>query len=257
MYFLETYGLLGDVNMAIDTAIGEILGGISSYSHYSQGNFDNVMLRFYTWKVPTLSLGKHQKIEDIDWDFLEKNGFDAVRRPSGGRAVLHWDELTYSFIVPKGHELFSTTVLELYNLISSLIVDGLRNLGYPVEIVDGKGKTISHVCFQAPSAYEIVLNGIKVVGSAQMRTQDYILQHGSIVLLPHDEIKYCFKNTKHLDISLIGLYDYKIIPFQDVANSLKKSFEVYFGKSESFPYEDSLKCMADNLSKNFKINKKN
>lgn len=240
MYLLETYDLNGSDNMAMDVAIGELLT-------------NEVVLRFYTWKVPTLSLGKHQKVDDLDWDFIEKNGYEVVRRPSGGRAVLHWDEITYSIIIPKSKDLFNTTVLELYNLISSLIVDGLQKIGYPVKIVEGKHKATSHVCFQVPSTYEIVLNGIKVVGSAQMRTQEYILQHGSIILKPHEEVKYCFKTTRNLDIPLVGLYDHKIIPTGQIVESLKRSFESYFGLSKAFPYEDKLNEQVLNLSQKFKI----
>ncbi|HPV62816.1 MAG TPA: lipoate--protein ligase family protein, partial [Fervidobacterium sp.] len=112
---METYDYPGALNMAIDVAIGELT--------------DDVFLRFYTWERPTLSLGKHQDGADIDEDYIRKSGFDVVRRPSGGRAVLHWDELTYSVIIPSTHDLFDTKVLELYNLLSGIIVDGLNDIG--------------------------------------------------------------------------------------------------------------------------------
>lgn len=233
MYFYETYGLDGALNMALDVALGEIV--------------DDVTLRFYTWKVPTLSLGKHQNADDLDYEYINAQGYDIVRRPSGGRAVLHWDELTYSVVVPKTHELFNTTVLEFYNTISKIIVKGLNNLGYPVEIVEGKKKPLSHVCFQVPSVYEVALDGIKVIGSAQTRTQDYILQHGSIVLISHDEVKHCFKSTKNLEIPLVGLYNYKVIPLADIVNGLKEAFEEYFGEAEKLPYEDQLKIKSNEL----------
>lgn len=215
---METYDYPGALNMAIDVAIGELT--------------DDVFLRFYTWERPTLSLGKHQDGADIDEDYIRKSGFDVVRRPSGGRAVLHWDELTYSVIIPSTHDLFDTKVLELYNLLSGIIVDGLNDIGYPVKIVEGHRKPVSSVCFQVPSIYEVALNDIKVIGSSQTRTQRYILQHGSIVLIPHDEIKQCFKSTKHLDIPLIGLYSYVEKPMDEIAYALKSSFEKYFGRAK-------------------------
>lgn len=71
MYFYETYGLDGALNMALDVALGEIV--------------DDFTLRFYTWKVPTLSLGKHQNADDLDYEYINSQGYDIVRRPSGGR----------------------------------------------------------------------------------------------------------------------------------------------------------------------------
>lgn len=233
MYLYETYSLEGALNMSLDIGLGEVV--------------DDITLRFYTWKVPTLSLGKHQKADELDYEYITSQGFDIVRRPSGGRAVLHWEELTYSVIVPRNHKLFNTTVLEFYNDISKIIVRGLNDLGYPVEIAGGGKKVLSHVCFHVPSAYEIVLDGIKVVGSAQMRTQNYILQHGSIVLVPHDEIKYCFKSTKNLEIPMIGLYDYNFIPLENIVSSLKNSFERYFGPIVELPYGELLKNKANEL----------
>lgn len=236
MYIIETYGFDGAVNMAYDVALGEIV--------------DDVVLRFYTWKTPTLSLGRHQKTDDLDLEYIVAKNFDLVRRPSGGRAVLHWDEITYSVVVPKNQELFNTTVLELYNLLSELLVRGLRKAGYPVEMVEGRKKIASHVCFQTPSAYEIALNGIKVVGSAQTRTQDYILQHGSIILIPHDEIKYCFRSTKNLNIPLIGLYDYKYVPFDDIVSGIRESFGDFFGQTKRFINQNVLfEKINDNLHK--------
>lgn len=245
LYFFETYGFDGLKNMGIDVALGV----------FSE-KLNDVILRFYTWKVPTLSLGKHQNSDDIDVDYLKENNFDLVRRPSGGRAVLHWDELTYSVVVPKNHELFETSVLELYNLISKLLIEGLRRLGYPVELTEGKKKASTHVCFQVPSTYEITMNGVKVVGSAQTRTQDYILQHGSIVLIPHDEVKHCFKSTKNLDIPLIGLYYYQHKPMEEIAESIKLSFESRFGKARTLSKEMISEVMdnSESLIENFMVN---
>jgi len=238
LYVFETYGLNGSKNMAVDVALGQVVNELN-----------DVILRFYTWERPTLSLGKHQKAKDVDFDYLEENGFDIVRRPSGGRAVLHWDEVTYSIIIPRGHELFKFGVLELYNLISKIIVAGLNKLGYPVELTTGKNKPSSHICFQVPSAYEITLNGKKVVGSAQTRTQDYILQHGSIVLIPHEEIKHCFKNTKTLDVPLIGLYDHAYNEFSQIVENLKGAFENYFGKGTEF--DENLQTKVLEISTGF------
>ncbi|WP_241498792.1 lipoate--protein ligase family protein [Fervidobacterium thailandense] len=223
LYYVETLDLPGHENMAWDCVLGELV--------------DDVTLRFYTWQRPTLSLGKHQDDSDLDLEYVRSNGFDVVRRPSGGRAVLHWDEITYAVLVPRSSELFGTSVLELYKLISELIVEGLREQGYPVEIIDGRRKALTSVCFQVPSSYEIVLNGVKVVGSAQTRTGEYVLQHGSIILKPHKEVKYCFKSTKSLQIPLIGLYDVLEVPVEGIMASIKESFEKVFGPARPLPPE--------------------
>ncbi len=117
MYYVFSDKLPGKLNMALDVCAGE-----------SQ----LFLLRIYTWKRPTLSLGRYQKTDGINWDFIEKNGFDVVRRPTGGRAVLHWDEITYSIVVPKSLGMFELGVLEFYNFISKLLTKALNDVDYPV-----------------------------------------------------------------------------------------------------------------------------
>lgn len=229
----------GTLNMAVDVAIGELL--------------DDVVLRFYSWSRPTLSLGRHQRIDDVDWEFVERSGFDVVRRPSGGRAVLHWDELTYSVVVPSTSEFFGKSVLTLYLWISEHIVSGLGALGFPVVLSKNHSRNNSELCFKVPSAYEVLLNGSKVVGSAQMRTQKYALQHGSIVLVPHEEVRECFKSTKNLDVKLTGLYDFKFVAVDDIIAAIRRRFELELGPAE--PMDglelESVMGLARSLEGNF------
>ncbi len=222
MYYVYSDKLPGKLNMALDVCTGE-----------SQ----LFLLRIYTWERPTLSLGRYQKTDGINWDFIEKSGFDVVRRPTGGRAVLHWDEITYSIVVPKTQGIFELGVLEFYNFISKLLTRALNYVGYPVEFTQRHNKGNSAICFDTPAQYEITLNSVKVVGSAQMRTKDFILQHGSIVLVPHEEIKNCF-HGRHDEIKLIGLYDFKIIPFEKIVESIKQAFLEHFGILEDLPQND-------------------
>ncbi len=145
------------------------------------------VLRFYGWNPPTLSLGFFQKAEkEVDLEEVERLKIHLVRRPTGGRAVLHHQELTYSLIIPEDHPLMPRTVTDSYRIISSGLLEGFHLLGIPAEL---SGETTirardfrSSACFEAPSSYELVVEGKKIVGSAQVRKDGVLLQHGSIML---------------------------------------------------------------------------
>ncbi len=143
-------------------------------------------LRLYAWSPPCLSLGFAQPISQIDLDRAASLGWDVVRRPTGGRAILHTDELTYSIVVSEQDPLVSGGVLESYQRLSQGIVAGLRTFGLEPEVQPGVPLTPAErerpVCFEAPSAYEITLQGRKVAGSAQVRRRQTVMQHGTIPL---------------------------------------------------------------------------
>ena len=163
-------------NMAVDEAILETCGRGDSLP----------TLRLYAWEPACLSLGYAQPFTDVDLPRLRARGWDLVRRPTGGRAVLHVDELTYAIIGPLDEPHLAGTVLESYNRLARALAEALRLLGLPVEIKDHAetrhgGKT-TPVCFEVPSTYEITVGGKKLVGSAQTRRKDGVLQHGSLPL---------------------------------------------------------------------------
>jgi lipoate-protein ligase A len=143
-------------------------------------------LRFYAWDPPCISLGVAQSIHDVDLERLGAKGWDLVRRSTGGRAILHTDELTYSIIAPSDNTHVAGGVLESYRHLSQGLVAGLQRLGMTVEIEPEKQLSIQErgnpVCFQAPSAYEITVNHKKLLGSAQVRRRSGILQHGTLPL---------------------------------------------------------------------------
>lgn len=142
-------------------------------------------LRFYAWAPPCVSLGRNQKIAEIDAARCAALNYDIVRRPTGGRAILHTDELTYSLIASPDHPLMAGLVLDSYLRISEGLVAGLRRLGIPAEPAPGSnraGPDVSAACFEVPSAYEIVAGGRKILGSAQARRAKSVLQHGSLPL---------------------------------------------------------------------------
>ena len=143
-------------------------------------------LRLYSWSPPALSLGYFQKEEAVvNREACRRLGIDVVRRPTGGRAVLHYRELTYSIIVPEAHPQIPQGVLDSYRFLSGGIMEAFRLLDINPSLASGEKrehKLVSGSCFDAPSAYEVQVQGKKVVGSAQLRRHGVLLQHGSILL---------------------------------------------------------------------------
>ena len=148
-------------------------------------------LRLYAWEPPCLSLGRAQKVSDADLGALQSAGFDLVRRSTGGKAILHADELTYSVVTPQGEARVAGGIVESYRRLSAGLVRGLERLGVPNLTADrrssppppgGAGGGSGPVCFEVPSDYEITVGGRKLVGSAQMRSRGVVLQHGTLPL---------------------------------------------------------------------------
>ena len=178
----------GAENMAIDEAL------LLSMAHTVD---PQPVLRFYGWNPATLSLGYAQSYnKEVDEASCRVEGIDIVRRPTGGRAVLHEYELTYSVIAPELNPNVTGTVIESYLKISQALLKGFRTLGVDAEMVTNGGKLQdrSAMCFDAPSWYELVVDGRKLVGSAQVRKEGVLLQHGSILL--HFDVERLFKLLK-------------------------------------------------------------
>lgn len=144
------------------------------------------VLRFYRWQPATVTIGYAQSVvTDVDLDVCRQAGLDVVRRSTGGRAVLHDHEVTYSVIAPLNADLFGSSVLDCYRVISEVLQKTLLQLGLSAQLVPGKQRggnlnAMKAVCFTAPSQYELVIDGRKVAGSAQKRHGQAFLQHGSI-----------------------------------------------------------------------------
>jgi lipoyl(octanoyl) transferase len=167
----------GKSNMAIDSALFEEVASSST---------PRTILRFYQWSRPTLSLGRNQKIEKaVDSDYCASRGIDVVHRPTGGRAVLHDDELTYA-VISNDSSYFGDTIYGNYKAVSEALCRGYNALGVPAVLapdtkkVGGFANGADLPCFMSPSRYELTVNGRKIVGSAQRRVRDTFLQHGSM-----------------------------------------------------------------------------
>lgn len=166
--------LPGAMNMAIDETLVDAIAAGTRVS----------AVRLYAWSPPCLSLGHAQPATDADPDALHRLGWDLVRRPTGGRGILHTDELTYSVVARDDNPLMMGGVLASYRRLSRGLVAGLQALGaqveadseYPAESTQGP------VCFEVPSNYEITCAGRKLMGSAQLRRRGVVLQHGSLPL---------------------------------------------------------------------------
>jgi lipoate-protein ligase A len=148
------------------------------------------VFRLYTWNPPCISLGHHQAIEDeLDMDAVRRFGFDVVKRPTGGRAILHDEELTYSVVAAIDDPRVGGSLRESHETISRIFQDALTGLGvaarmaaptdYPDRLVRGRA---SAPCFSATTRTELVLEGRKLLGSAQRRGSRAFLQHGSLLL---------------------------------------------------------------------------
>lgn len=154
--------------------------------------------------------------KEIDIEKVKEKGYGLVRRQTGGRGVLHDKELTYSVIVPESHPKMPTTVTEAYRVISQGLLEGFKNLGFETYFAVPRSKEEreklkqprSSVCFDAPSWYELVVEGRKIAGSAQTRQKGVILQHGSILQ----------------DIDVDELFDLFIFKHDRLKNKMKEAF---------------------------------
>ena len=192
----------GLTNMALDEAIFQsVVAGESPPT-----------LRFYTWERPTISLGYHQRKYPPHWDTLgwaqeghmqdghtwDSRTIDLVRRPTGGRAVLHQGDLTYALIAPG----FTASRSAAYGQICEFLIRGWRSLGVELHYgAAGRGYIQNPNCFATATGADLVLdNGSKFIGSAQKRSGDVILQHGSMCLNPDDRLWHQVFDTQAPEI---------------------------------------------------------
>ena len=144
------------------------------------------ILRLYTWKRPAISLGYHQKLSDVDIEKCRKEGVDIVRRPTGGRAILHHQESTYCFIAPITAESGKAHLKSIYRSVHNALSKALNDMGFPVKFAEDNRIRQKHnpLCFASSAGAELELGGKKIVGSAQRLLDKAVLQHGSILTGP-------------------------------------------------------------------------
>jgi lipoate-protein ligase A len=170
--------LAGARNMARDMAL---LEGVAAGT-------GRPTLRLYGWDPPCLSLGRHQGPEAADLEFCRGEGIDVVRRPTGGRALLHHLELTYSVVAPVGRNPLPGRLQEAYRAICTALVRACRALGVDAELTGGEVNlqlprpNTAVPCFETPASGEVVVGRCKLIGSAMRAHGGAILQHGAILL---------------------------------------------------------------------------
>jgi lipoyl(octanoyl) transferase len=226
----------GAWNMAVDEAILESVGKQESLP----------TLRLYAWNPPCLSLGFSQPVKDVDQAALEQKGWHLVRRPTGGRAILHADELTYAVIAPLREPRVAGSVLESYFRLSQALLNALERLGLPAradkEYNPPKGaQSDGPVCFEAPSNYEITVEGKKLVGSAQARRKEGVLQHGSLPI--------CGDLTR---ITQVLAYSNEAIRTQAAARLLSHASTAE-GLGKSFTWEEAANAFSLAFSETLNI----
>ena len=142
----------------------------------------NPVFRLYGWKPACISLGRNQKDDFLDNEFLSKNNIDVVRRLTGGRALLHDNEITYSFVCPVDYLENGEHVVSSYKEISQILIDKFKLLG--IELDFGSSKPVHtgfDYCMLISTGADLCYKNKKLIGSAQCRKNGYILQHGSIL----------------------------------------------------------------------------
>ena len=140
----------------------------------------DAVFRLYGWTPACVSLGRNQKNDFIDEKFLRKHNIDIVRRLTGGRALLHHDEITYSFVCPVSYLKNGENVVSSYKEISQILIDAFKKLDIQLDF-GGKPKAQGNFCMLVSTGADLCYQGRKLIGSAQFRREGYILQHGSIL----------------------------------------------------------------------------
>ncbi len=226
----------GYENMAIDEAI---LIGLNR-------KVSMPTLRVYEWNSPTLSLGCFQKADTI----IKKcstAGIPFVRRITGGRAVLHADEITYSIVCDENEPLFREGISGAYRIITRCLLTAFREIGVPADMHSYRGKDFrckKTSCFHSPSRYEIIINNRKLVGSSQRRFKSAFLQHGSILFgIDRGLVTRLFGEEAPSRMAWLKLYssvtkeDFRTILIDKVSEGLNARFN----KGDMNDYEISLR----------------
>jgi lipoate-protein ligase A len=218
--------LPGSLNMAVD---GHLLASL--------GKAPRTVLRFYQWERPTASLGAGQTAARVvDPEFCRAHGIDIVRRITGGKLVLHHQEVTYS-VTSNDAAAFTDTLGGSYKRISQALVRGLEGMGLKAALADkappfyAKG---TMPCFSLPAQDEIEVGGLKIVGSAQKRLAGRFLQHGSIPLAHDEELLRAvslYKGDGGILMTSLGRELGREVDFDWAVGHFVAGFQSFFGVS--------------------------
>lgn len=225
--------LPGAANMARDAAL---------FARAEESVAPQTTLRFYRWDVPTLSLGNKQRAASAaDGEFCRRNGVAVVRRPTGGAAVLHHLELTYSVVSNDREHFPQHGIMAIYLQISRALCRGLQALGVPARIVShgalGPARADNYIrnpypCFSAASHFELVVGEHKIIGSAQKRGRRAFLQHGSIPYAYDWPLQAGSMRARAEELqkvmTSIGAHVPDVPPYRDLAAAFTRGFQEVF-----------------------------
>ncbi len=238
VYLVDTGLQTGERNMLLDRSLMQaFIDGRFSCKYGA----NSCLWRFYGWHPHAVTLGYNQDITHIDAGLCAKEGVDIVRRPTGGRAVFHAEEFTYSFF--SGIDIPNSS---LYRMVHQVIMSAIRQLGIHAEFCrstldEAAAKKLPVTCFTSSARYELQVNGRKLVGSAQRRTGNVLLQHGSLPLTrkhkdlcrfisyPDDETAITTRyEMERKTISLEELLGY-IPPYPMMSGLMQKALALHSG----------------------------
>ena len=191
------------------------------------------ILRFYGWVPACVSLGRNQTEEHINLEFCKQNNIDIVKRVTGGRGLLHDDEVTYSFVCPCSYLEGGESIIKSYKEISSALMEGLKILGIDSELGSKKQRSASFdYCMSLSTGADLCHNNKKLIGSAQYRHQNYILQHGSILFSYNKETIENIFNEKTDKNTITCIKEINTdLTRRDIVEAMKKGFNSYFTSS--------------------------
>ena len=173
MKFIPFETKTGAVNMQIDSDL---------LDNAIREKLEEPIFRLYAWEPACISLGRNQKDDFLDYEFLKSKNIDVVKRLTGGRALLHDNEITYSYICPISALKNGANVTESYKEICQFLIDKFKKLGIELTLGGEKGvHTKFDYCMLISTGADLCYEGKKFIGSAQCRKEGYILQHGSIL----------------------------------------------------------------------------
>ena len=267
-YFIDTGQNNAAWNMAFDEAVIKTVESDNSLS----------VVRVYGWTPWAISIGYSQNAEkDFNLNKIKQSGYEFVRRTTGGRAVLHANEITYSVIAGINNPQLGNNLHNAYRSIGSAILKSLQYAGFNDLLLE-KSKasdsstrnTVAKPCFSSTARYEIIWKGKKVVGSAQKRTRTTIQQHGAILLGDeylnitdfmnlNEEQKKQHKNDLYRNAVSLSAFTGKKVSYNRISEVFIKGFEEYFGqKVLPFVIADDLNNLVRELSeKKYSTNKWN
>ncbi|MEK6948692.1 MAG: biotin/lipoate A/B protein ligase family protein [Nanoarchaeota archaeon] len=219
-------------NMAIDEAI----------LHYCK----IPTLRVYGWKPAAISIGYNQDIEnEINADYCKKSNIEIVRRITGGKAVFHDKEITYSFILPEDANLVPFEVNESYRIIANALVIALKKIGIDADIKKAPDKIKTPICFNSANWYELLANGRKISGSAQRRFNGKILQHGPILIdFDYEKNASLFNSNNSFD---------NILNLKNRITSIKNELRTKNNNKKVITYEELAEAIKDGFKGNFNL----